>query len=403
MNLLFCGIFCEDDVISDIFKANGSVPFAQLKLEDMLLEGMSATKKANIDILSVKPILRFKKFFIKSEKKSIKYGDIKYLGFVNLPLFKQISVFFANLFSQWSWLSRNRKNDKAILIYGTNPLICIPALILRGFYRTKVFVYVSEIDSLRIFPISGIISKLKKKIYISLSRAVENSFDGYILITRNMLEKINSKNKPYCVIEGMVKANCVSPNNPNIEREKIILYAGSLHKKFGIAKLVEGFQKADTKDYKLVIYGKGDYENELREICLATENIEYRGTALNEEILEYEKKVTLLVNPRPSQEELTKYSFPSKTLEYFSSGTPALITRLSGIPSEYFEHCFTLEEESVEDFKDKITEIINYSRDELLTIGENARKFVTENKNNFIQSGKIINFILAVINKGGQI
>ena len=38
------------------------------------------------------------------------------------------------------------------------------------------------------------------------------------------------------------------------------------------------------------------------------------------------------VNPRQNNEEFTKYSFPSKTMEYLASGVPVVAYKLDGIP-----------------------------------------------------------------------
>ena len=41
------------------------------------------------------------------------------------------------------------------------------------------------------------------------------------------------------------------------------------------------------------------------------------------------------MNPRSADAEYTKYSFPSKTIEYLATGVPVVMNRLPGIPEEY--------------------------------------------------------------------
>ena len=55
-----------------------------------------------------------------------------------------------------------------------------------------------------------------------------------------------------------------------------------------------------------------------------------------------ELKATLLVNPRPTTEEFTIYSFPSKNMEYMASGTPLLTTKLPGMPEEYHQYVLAI-------------------------------------------------------------
>ena len=120
--------------------------------------------------------------------------------------------------------------------------------------------------------------------------------------------------------------------------------------------------------------------------------IKYMGIVSNEQVVAAEKQATILVNPRLSNQEFAKYSFPSKTSEYMVSGTPLVTTKLPGIPDEYFEHLYLFEEESIEGFAKKMQEILSLPYTELRQKGRDAQEFVLKNKNNIVQTKKIINF-----------
>ena len=62
--------------------------------------------------------------------------------------------------------------------------------------------------------------------------------------------------------------------------------------------------------------------------------IEFLGMLPRTDVLELQSKATILVNPRQPVGDFTKYSFPSKTIEYMASGTPLLMYKLPGIPEE---------------------------------------------------------------------
>ena len=51
----------------------------------------------------------------------------------------------------------------------------------------------------------------------------------------------------------------------------------------------------------------------------------------------------------------SKYFFPSKMMDYLASGTPTISTKLKGIPEEYFNYCFTIENGDPKTLKNKIT------------------------------------------------
>ena len=117
----------------------------------------------------------------------------------------------------------------------------------------------------------------------------------------------------------------------------------------------------------------------------------YKGVASNEDVVEAELKASLLVNPRPSREEFTRYSFPSKNVEYMVSGTPLLTTPLSGMPVEYYVYLFA--EETIEGYKATLETVLNLSSVELSDKGKKARNFILTKKNNVVQAGRIIDFM----------
>jgi glycosyltransferase involved in cell wall biosynthesis len=161
--------------------------------------------------------------------------------------------------------------------------------------------------------------------------------------------------------------------------------------------LVEAVQRLDRQDFRLDIYGDGDCRDEIIKISKVDNRIKYCGQKPRNEILKKQQEVFLLVNPRTSEGEFTKYSFPSKTMEYLASGTPTLIYRLPGIPDEYYEHCFALEDSSIETLSHKINEILDLSGQELSRMGNEARQFILDNKNPVKQVGKL-NSILEKLN-----
>ena len=99
---------------------------------------------------------------------------------------------------------------------------------------------------------------------------------------------------------------------------------------------------------------------------------------------------TLLVNPRPTGEEYVKYSFPSKTMEYMSTGTPVLTTVLPGMPREYYPYVYLLEDETADGIAAKLREIFALTDEALFQKGCAAREFVLKEKNNVRQAGRIL-------------
>ena len=136
-----------------------------------------------------------------------------------------------------------------------------------------------------------------------------------------------------------------------------------------------------------------DYREELEEICKFNPSIKYMGIRPNGEVVEVEQRSALLVNPRPTAPDYTKYSFPSKNMEYMASGTPILTTKLPGMPPEYYPHIYAIEDESAGGIADSLRAVFNDDIETRLQKGKKAREFVLNEKSNTVQAKKIIKFL----------
>ena len=105
-------------------------------------------------------------------------------------------------------------------------------------------------------------------------------------------------------------------------------------------------------------------------------------------------KAALLVNPRPTAPEYTKYSFPSKNMEYMASGTPLLTTHLASLPDEYIPYVYLIEDESVEGIAETIKTVLLLDRRELDEKGRKAQQFVFTKKTGKMQANRIVNSLI---------
>ncbi|MBO7310309.1 MAG: hypothetical protein J6U86_02815, partial [Clostridia bacterium] len=104
-------------------------------------------------------------------------------------------------------------------------------------------------------------------------------------------------------------------------------------------------------------------------------------------------KATVLVNPRQNNEEFTKYSFPSKNLEYLSSGKPLVAYKLDGIPDEYDDVIIYVEDNSIRALADKLTEVCEYDKQKMSEHCKRAYEFVMTQKNEVKQTERILNML----------
>ena len=268
------------------------------------------------------------------------------------------------------------------------------AIIAAKLTGTKIVGLVTDIPWL--VDKDGVISA-KMRMLHGFQKWYIHKYSHYIFLTEQMNEPINIKYRPYLVIEGFANIDMEKMDNPLTEKEapKQIMYAGFLQAKYGLKMLVDGFMSLKDLDAKLVIYGTGPYAEELTECAKKDSRVEYRGLASNDEIVKAELKASVLVNPRPTHEEYTKYSFPSKNMEYMASGTPILTTKLPGMPSEYYPHIYSFEEETTEGYACIINHVMNLPAEDLHAKGAEAKTWVLCNKNNIHQCNRILKMLKA--------
>ena len=270
-----------------------------------------------------------------------------------------------------------------------------PVVFLRPFFQCPVIVIVPDLPSmvLTYTKLNGIKNLLKYP-YVWLSKIIEHRFDAYVFLTEPMNKVVNRRNRPHIVVEGIADVeNSLGYHNSDNASKKGIMYAGALHKQFGIEVLIKGFMRMLNPEIELWLFGAGDMETEIIQYAKNDLRIKFFGMRPREEVIEYESKALFLVNPRPSDQLFSEYSFPSKTLEYMATGTPLLTTRLPGIPSEYFDYTFVLENETEEGIAIRLESILLISCSELNEVGQRAKEFVLENKNCIVQAKKIIELI----------
>lgn len=369
------------------------------KFFDLFVQGIT---KNDIDItcVSIKPIYYsiYKKLIIKREKTTINDKlRYDYLGFINYPLFKQISIFLNIKKIIKQWIKNNKSDDKIILV---DPMLVEAthmAIKIAKKYHVKIVSFVTDVPSLT-FSISGRLKFLKKK-YLELSNRDLENFDAHILLTDEMNNLFNKTNKPNILIESLVPFvnNIEEGNFVSTKTKKFtVMYAGKLHEKFGAKNLVNAMDFLKNMDIEMWIYGDGDSVVYIKDKSILDSRIKYFGVVPVKEIENTIKTVSLLINPRPINNDFTKYSFPSKTVEYMMSNTPFASTKLPGIPKEYFDYIIPIESDDSEGIAKTIMSVYNSNYINYIEKAKKARKFVLEKKNNIIQGEKIYKFLLTI-------
>lgn len=398
MKVLVISNTCSDNE----FKYIQSIKYAekispQQNYFSMLIAGLAKNPEIDeITCISARAIAECNCSISKLEKKKEVISDkvsFFYTRVISKNIYRNINNVFEVFHAVQSYLSSNREHSDDIFAI-IDPLsfdITIGALMaLKGIIKvgviTDIPVYIGEIGKY-----SGKLSRLKGYFKQKVFMKTVGLFQAYCYLTSAMI--MIGENKPYCIIEGMVPCETIPEISSDLSKKKVVLYAGGLYEKFGINNLVKAASEITDVEFELQLYGEGSSVDYINEVNRYNPNIVYMGVTSVEKIKEAERNATLLVNPRPCDEEYTKYSFPSKTLEYMSSGRPILTTKLKGIPEEYYEYLYTINDNEVETIKRALTEILCLPECELEQKGKSALNFVCEYKNAHTQAAKMIHMV----------
>ena len=399
MDILYISSACSEETLKKVSnKYMRGIPLKAPQQTFDLSVALGLSQLDNVELISLPPLPSYPKskciiFPKKIERLHGKF-DIKYIPVINLPILKAICIFLFTLFYIFKWNKAN-SNEKVIILHWPYFPTMIAAYIAKFITHNQVILTIPDLPYYSATYNKNLSINDKLMILINkITPNLINKFDGYILLTEYMRKKLDIIDKPYMIMEGLIREeNILIDNNLQQKyKERVIMYAGAVYERFGIKNLVEAFHNYVTEECELWIYGSGDFVTELKRYEKIDKRIKYKGIRFRDEVLEAERKSTLLVNPRPTKEEFTKYSFPSKTLEYMASGTPILSTKLAGIPKEYRDYVLWIEDESIEGLGNRINSLISNPK-WLHEFGIKAQQWVKKNKNNEYQAKRILDFI----------
>lgn len=199
-----------------------------------------------------------------------------------------------------------------------------------------------------------------KKIDIRKMEKQIAKVDSFMLLTRYMADKLKVGNRPYIVVEGITDHASVLPPAEKTHGKKIA-YAGKLVEAFGAKRLIEAFEQIDDPEATLHICGGGELRPYIEEMCQKDPRIRYYGVVSAERADEILRDADVLVNPRQNDDEYTKYSFPSKNIEYLMTGNAVVAYMLDGMPEVYSEFLWIPESNSTPSLAEAIKGAIQES------------------------------------------
>ena len=367
--------------------------------------GVGLSQNADVIGVTLYPIPSFPKYSKLYQKSSC----FIYKGFrscaaslLNFPVIKEFS--YARYVKKY--IKKNIKKDEktAVVVCGMYRTLLRPAGWIKKRYSSAVCTVVPDLPDLMSTyrkDYSGF-RKILNKLDIRAGKKIRSCTDGYVFLSRHMNVLVNKKRKEYIVVDGMCDT-VVLNKEKKYDGKPFIMYAGKISKTFGVDKLVNAFLNSGVEGYELKLFGSGEYGHELRKIAEKEDNIFYGGVVTHEDILLNEQFASLLVEPRPSDTEIAKMSFPSKIIEYMMSGTPVLSTNLPCYSDEYAQYQYRINDESTQGIAEALQRVLSVEPDVLSEKGAAARRFIIENKTVSVQCKKISDFAERLVNDKNRV
>lgn len=365
-----------------------------------IINGLITNGIQNMQIVSLLPIdswpKHYKDPFIKYFKEETDFYTFETVGFCNITYLKHIVGRKACNQSVIRWAKRKKNSKKVIICYSSNNVLMRSVKAAKKINPNIIAIEViADITEFATNSNMNLLQKFYRDHQIKVNKELFKVIDGFVLLTEQMSRKLHI-NKPYIVMEGIVPDGERVTRNDEITDIKTVLYTGSMNSKYGILELLNAFTEINNSNYELVLCGLGNSESEIRKFCKKDSRIKFLGKVSHSEVLKLQQKATVLVNPRQNNEEFTKYSFPSKTMEYLASGVPLVAYKLDGIPEEYDEYINYVSDNKIESLANTICEVCERTLEQRKWDGERAREFVVEEKNALRQTRKILKLIQRV-------
>ena len=396
MHIIFISATCaRQDYEAICAKRKYPLLDSSQKFFEMFLSGLARQSGVQVDCITLRPLSHgtYPGFYIPARE--TREGNVcyHYVPVWNFPVLKT-----------WMGTAAIRKKLRRLLRQYVSEdvrILCDP-LMLEGLkptvglgkrfgvmtagFLTDMPDYASECDEM------GFVKRLMYRRYNRSSNRAMGKLDRHIVLTEAM--SCVAGEKPWllldCIVdEKMLEGVSACENTDGLPH---ILYAGKLHREFGLDLLAQAIPLVKNQCV-FDIYGDGNYAPALAELAKTQGNLKLHGIVPLRQVLAAELSAAVLVNPRTSAGEFTKYSFPSKTAEYMLAGVPVVMFRLPGISQCYEDYICFAEAETPEAFAEKIDQVLSLTAEAHRQKGAAAKAYVTENKNNCFQAQRVMEFL----------
>ena len=361
--------------------SNDTLPAIQtLKFAKSMLRmlGMSFDNVRTVGFCPIQDYPKGNKVFFGYNTGFVESFECRTLPFFNLLGLKHISRFINLIIYCTIFLIKNR--NTTVIFHGLHSPYLLVGIILK-FFSVKVGVVVTDESSLPVEEDSKIKSILKK-IDSFIINIMISKFDYGLALSEGLKNKYFKRIECFVfpgVVDNEFSLNYIK-NNVSLEECDYlkVFYGGILSAEYGIDKLIDAMLLIDWP-IQLCCFGRGDQVERLSLLSKSDSRFFYGGFVSQDHLIGAMRNSDILINVRPSSTRLAKMSFPSKLLEYASTGKAVLTTKLPSIPHNIADGFFYIDDESVLGISESIGSINKVGKEVMANKGNFLRHVVLEN------------------------
>lgn len=393
------GIWLESQEKKIIKKSRGNIQSAANALQTNIIGGIEEINKSPLTIINEIFVgaypKRYSDIFIKhfefNHTEDLQHKDYN-VGFLNLPLVKHFFR-YKNSKKYIKKICKKCQNEDIYVIGYSMSESIVKGLL----FAKKINPDVKTCLIIPDLPEYMNLSETGNKVFnyiknINIKNLYNNikGIDSFVVLTKQMYPRLGVET-PFVVVEGIASDNVIEEVCEKKKEDAVrkIVYTGTLGKKYGICDLVDAFSNIKGEDIQLIICGAGDASEYIKEKAKNDHRIKFLGIVENKVAKKIQKESYILVNPRSDKEEYTKYSFPSKTMEYMLAGRAIVMNKLGGIPDEYNEFIYYVEN----NLQMTLEYVLSLPEEIVKERGRKAQEFVIKKKNKYAQAEVILDML----------
>jgi glycosyltransferase involved in cell wall biosynthesis len=376
--ITYLGFALTDKLQEELIKLDSAPHFATFNFSWSLIRSLQKISD-KVSIISSHEVRNYpgvKKIVFFSDKFYWNGFEIIILGFINIIVLKHLTKLFQLFRSRLIYRFVCRSD--LLVVHGSHTPYLIYANIMKIFGKRILLVLTDEHG----FVVSsdGFLGVIFRKIDYFIMRCLVGRFDAYVCLSSRFVKTFKLRN--VLLVPGIVPIDTLKM--PHCDLPKIfnssfhIVYAGNINNINGIDLLLSAIKEIKNTSLTLSIFGKGEMVDRVLDYQKLDPRVSYKGVVDRNLLLVEFSKANLLVNPRPGKSIINEYSFPSKLIEFLSTGTPVLTAKAVNIPFE-IESCFLyFEEDSYTSLASAIEYAISMHGNELENFGTRAAVKVAE-------------------------